>query len=232
MLVLSKKIPQQEEQKSQFINDNTTAIDTLPSIEDQFQLSDQDKKKIFKGLVDQEINKTQLSVLKKSKISDYSTKYYKLLYCGTRDGFTASKFHEMCDGKGPTISFYLSECGLVFGGYASLSWTSPPEEYGKFYKDPDAFVFSLSNSSIHEQYQNQDYTVYHHKIVICKFGGGNMGFDICITDNCDQNNNSFSYLGGTYELPKELTKNTEAANKYLAGKHQFKILEIQVYSLQ
>eukprot|EP00347_Sterkiella_histriomuscorum_P014576 403360353 len=94
----------------------------------------------FRQLVDFEVQQMEDSLLQK-QISDYSTKQFNLLYRGSCDGFTASKFHQLCDDKGPTICFILSEYGFVFGGFTSLPWTSP-DSY-KSYSDPSAFVFSL-----------------------------------------------------------------------------------------
>eukprot|EP00347_Sterkiella_histriomuscorum_P009556 403340752 len=89
-------------------------------------------------LVDQEISKDPSSLLQNS-IPDYFTKQYNLLYKGSRDGFTASTFHKLCDDKGPTVSFILSEYGQVFGGFTSIPWTSADQPQS----DPSAFVFSL-----------------------------------------------------------------------------------------
>lgn len=48
----------------------------------------------------------------------------KLLYRSTRDGFKASQFHALVDGKGPTISIVKSTKNFVAGGYTSVSWDS------------------------------------------------------------------------------------------------------------
>ena len=60
---------------------------------------------------------------------------------GTKDGFLASTFHELCDGKGPTLTIVESEHGKIFGGFTSVSWSSLN---GRYLPDPTAFVFSLT----------------------------------------------------------------------------------------
>eukprot|EP00347_Sterkiella_histriomuscorum_P003259 403364977 len=95
-------------------------------------------RRYFRELVDVEIQKQQTSLLQ-SQIADSSNKQFSLLYRGSRDGFSADKFHELCDYKGPTVSFIISECAQVFGGFTSIPWTSN----SLFYSDPSAFVFSL-----------------------------------------------------------------------------------------
>eukprot|EP00347_Sterkiella_histriomuscorum_P020882 403336102 len=150
------------------------------------------------------------------------------LKIGSRDGFIADKFHELCDDKGPTVSFILSEYGQVFGGFTSVSWTS--SNYDN-YSDSTAFVFSLSKRSVHKQYQNQQEAVYHNKDGMCVFGGGYAGSDIAIFDNFDKDNRSYCDLGGTYELPNEYKFQSSEAQSYLGGQLYFNVLEIEVYSL-
>ena len=45
---------------------------------------------------------------------------FKLLYRGSRDGFSAGSFHEKCDNKGPTVTIVLAN-NCVFGGYTDIS---------------------------------------------------------------------------------------------------------------
>ena len=65
----------------------------------------------------------------------------ELLYRGTRDGMTASKFHQKCDNQGPTICLYQNDKGNIFGGYSSISWASQ----GGYVIDQNTFLFTLSN---------------------------------------------------------------------------------------
>ena len=66
----------------------------------------------------------------------------ELIYRGTRDGMTSSVFHNKCDNKGETITLIKNEKGNIFGGYASISWTSAN---GLWYSAPASFLFTLSN---------------------------------------------------------------------------------------
>ncbi len=49
---------------------------------------------------------------------------FELLYRGTRDTFESSKFHSICDDKGPMISLIKCENDRVFGGYSFVPWKS------------------------------------------------------------------------------------------------------------
>ena len=46
----------------------------------------------------------------------------KRIYSAEADGWTAAKFHELCNGKGATLVLIESEHGCIFGGYTELSW--------------------------------------------------------------------------------------------------------------
>ena len=49
----------------------------------------------------------------------------KLLYRAKRDGFTGTKFHELCNGKGATLTICKSKnYEHLFGGYADIPWES------------------------------------------------------------------------------------------------------------
>eukprot|EP00347_Sterkiella_histriomuscorum_P021227 403334758 len=185
----------------------------------------------FRIMVDEEINQTNQSLLKpqfiliknKNFIKDDIDKKFSLLFRGSTHGFTASQFHNLCDNKGPTVSFILSEFGHVFGDYASDHLRSTDKDY----RDYSAFIFSLSKRFIHKQYQNNKEAVGHHKNYMCQFGHS----DIIISDSCDKKCKSYCNLGGTYELPKEQKFRSYEAQSYLAGQLYFKVLEIEGYSL-
>ena len=68
-------------------------------------------------------------------------KKFELLFRGSRDGMISSEFHKRCDNMGPTLSLIKNEKGHIFGGYASISWTSE----GNNKNDPQAFLFTLTN---------------------------------------------------------------------------------------
>ena len=90
------------------------------------------------------------------------TEYNKmeLLYRGTRDGSSSNKFHNKCDNQGPTICLCKNEKGNIFGGYASISWTSD----NNYHYASGSFLFVLKNgnSIIKYDYTKQDDCVVYH----------------------------------------------------------------------
>eukprot|EP00347_Sterkiella_histriomuscorum_P000754 403374632 len=123
--------------------------------------------KHYLQLVNNEIQKVNNSTIRKY-MKDWNKAELKLLYQGSRDGFTAFKFHQLCDNKGATISFVLSEFGKTFGGYTSVPWTSA----GVYKEDRQAFLFQLNQRSIHPIENNFQYAVNHHPSYHLIFGGG------------------------------------------------------------
>ena len=47
---------------------------------------------------------------------------WKLCWRVSRDGWDSSRFHSLCDEKGPTITI-VKVGKYIFGGYTSLSWS-------------------------------------------------------------------------------------------------------------
>ena len=65
-----------------------------------------------------------------------------LIFRGTRDGMNAKSFHNKYDNKGETITLYQNDKGNIFGGYASIPWTS---NTGSYFSAPNSFIFTLTN---------------------------------------------------------------------------------------
>ena len=68
-----------------------------------------------------------------------------LLYSGSTHGWQTSKFHELCDDIGPTITVMKSKAGRVFGGFAMQSWDSRnnDDDDANFKADEKAFIYSI-----------------------------------------------------------------------------------------
>lgn len=160
--------------------------------------------------------------------------HFELLYRGTRDGFTCESFHSQLDGKSPLIFFIKSADHLrVFGGYCSTPMTTP-EEPSKFLYDHNAFIFSITMRSKHLVYQNECNALQHFKSgCLFAFGWGDFG----IKEHCDEREDNWSNFGCTkwtkytYTLPRSIKENTDAAYRYLAGAHEFRVLEVEAYKV-
>ena len=146
-------------------------------------------------------------------------KNMELLYRGSRDGMSADVFHNKCNNKGPSISLFKNEKGYIFGGYASIDWTS----YGDYRSAPDSFIFTLTNmyNISPTKFPNSDtrYSIYDGSSYGPTFGG----HDIYIGFNSNYARPGISYkdvLGKGYSIFKGNNDNM-----------YFNIKEIEIFKL-
>ena len=156
------------------------------------------------------IDSTVLSKHNSSQIESWLLEYgvsgdLELLYRASRDGWKGEDFHAKCDDKGATITVIRSTGGFIFGGFADKSWKSSDK-----YCEPDkAFLFSLKIASSEvgaakfRIKQNEcSNAMYHISTYGPIFGNG---YDFLIYSDANNNSNSCSNLGYTYELPSGQT---------------------------
>jgi len=100
---------------------------------------------------------------------------FTLLLRGTRDGFDAAKFHQLCDSKGATISFArIKDSKQIIGGYNPLNWY----QNGQYGNSNDSFLFNMTDSSILNSAKigristNYGNAVYYHASYGPTFDGG------------------------------------------------------------
>jgi hypothetical protein len=70
----------------------------------------------------------------------------KNLYKSSEHGWSAKKFHELCDNKGATISLFKimkedTKEEACVGGFTNASWSSPKDQI--YVQDSSAFLFNL-----------------------------------------------------------------------------------------
>ena len=84
----------------------------------------------------------------------------------------ANNFHIKCNNQGPTISLFKNDKGNIFGGYASIDWTS----YGNYKSALDSFIFTLTNIYGTEPTKfpnsNTNYNIYDGSDIGPTFGNG------------------------------------------------------------
>jgi len=148
----------------------------------------------------------------------------KLLYRGSKDGYTAAAFHRLCDNKGATLTVIKAEGSKnVFGGYFSGSWTSS----GSYSSQP-AWIFSLVNATgkpLKVTASSPANNAY------CNSGYGptwGSGHDLHINSNMKSNNNytnpsSYKTVSPGY---------TGSFDKTLfAGAYKFVVDDIEVFTV-
>ena len=178
----------------------------------------------------EEIDSTILSKHRSSQIESWLLEDglyedLELLYRGSRDGRKGSYFNDKCDNKGATITAIQSTGGFIFGGFSDKIWTSSKGycEYDK------AFLFSLKSpanevgpTKMRIMQNGCFYDMYYRSTYGPYFGDGH---DLRIGIDANNNINSYSRLGHTYEIPPGQT------NTFLVGSKNFKVSEIEVFQI-
>ncbi|GES91835.1 carbohydrate-binding module family 13 protein [Rhizophagus clarus] len=97
---------------------------------------------------------------------------FKLILRGSRDGFTAEKFHEICGNKSHTISIIKVEGSAeILGGYNPIMWESRNYSFGFKYEysnTKDSFIFSFNNKKdiknhILSRVKDEKYAINHYR---------------------------------------------------------------------
>ena len=147
----------------------------------------------------------------------------ELIYRGSRDG---QDFHKKCDNKGETITLIKNEKGNIFGGYASIPWTSD----NSYHSAPDSFLFTLTNiygtQPTKFSNRNDQKEVYHNYSCGPRFGGGN---DLGIYQD-------FKKDGGWSNFPYTYQDNLGKGKSIFTGdlnnnNINFKIKEIEIFKI-
>ncbi|GBB90996.1 hypothetical protein RclHR1_18090002 [Rhizophagus clarus] len=74
---------------------------------------------------------------------------FKLILRGSRDGFSPSKFHEICDNRFHTVSIIkVKDSDEILGGYNPTIWDS----FSEYSDTEDSFIFSFKGKDNIENY--------------------------------------------------------------------------------
>jgi len=153
-------------------------------------------------------------------------KSWSLIYKGTRDGFGSDDFHRQCNNRGATLTviqarnyLHMKKRNTIFGGYTTIPWSS---RFG-FYRDPQAFLFLISQDKLtrFNLRSDQEPAVGHHMTSGPVFGLD----DIHICHRANENNLSHSKFPYCY---KDLDENGKGRKTFSKTKH-FLVSEIEVY---
>ena len=120
-------------------------------------------------------------------------KEIKLIYKASRDGDTASKYHELCDNKNPLITLIKTKKNRRFGHYMEQKVINRNNSYTK---DEKAFLFNLDNLKKYD-IKKPEYAMYYLTSYGPLFG---YTCDIILNDkfltrndNVERNASSYSY---------------------------------------
>lgn len=117
----------------------------------------------------------------------------EILFVASLDGDAASDFHSLCDDKGATLVVVETVSGVIFGGYADLSWSSE----NTFPKSTTSFLFQLRPDMISFGVVNPPRdTVFSRSNYGPTFGAGH---DLYISSDSLSNTGSYTQ-GSTFAI--------------------------------
>ena len=117
-------------------NYKETFLDDIVNIIYQFYLITIDSNILS---LDEQISLFNLLFDRIKQQKDIKSMNTKLLYRGSENRFSANKFHELCDNKGPTVSIIHNEHNHIFGGYVTKPFSRLEEKV----VDKTAFLWMI-----------------------------------------------------------------------------------------
>jgi hypothetical protein len=160
---------------------------------------------------------------------EFRMKRWLLLWRGSRDGFTAEEFHDRCDGHTNTLTLILDTDGNVFGGFTPVEWES--DSCWKSDSSLRSFLFTLRNPHgvsprIFALGKDKERGAIYCDWKLCAGFGW---YDICISDNCNTNRNSYTRIGTRYG--DHTYANDTAFRDFFTGAENFTVKEIEVFEI-
>jgi hypothetical protein len=165
---------------------------------------------------------------------EFWTKRWLLLWRGNRDGFTARRFHHLCNEHANTLTLILDPDGNVFGGFTPVEWESsaPGEKYGHAKGDDSlrSFLFTLTNlhgvppQKFALRKERKKYAIYCTSTRCTGFCKG-----IAALDNCNTNRDSWTWIGTRYDDYSYV--NDTRFGDFFTGAQDFTVKEIEVFEI-
>jgi hypothetical protein len=129
------------------------------------------------------------------------------------------------DGHSPTFVIILGSNGELGGGFSDVPWGKTTANRGRYVASDNAFLFSLINNSdmgpTKFDIVKKMFAIAHHSEYGPVFGAG---ADLSISNNCNQNSDSYSNLPHSYD-------GENASSSILMGDYNFTVLDYEVFTL-
>ena len=130
----------------------------------------------------------------------------ELLYRLTRDGEKVSKFHELCDNKGPTLTIIKTTNNKIFGGFTPLNWESSGNGENKYDKSNQTFLFSLDLIKKFDMINAEKAAIYCNKNNGPYFGGRDFSIESNMKTGQTYANSETNFISWKPNKKKEINK--------------------------
>jgi uncharacterized coiled-coil protein SlyX len=158
---------------------------------------------------------------------EFRAKRFKLLWRGSRDGFTAGEFHRRCDGRANTLTLIADTDGNVFGDFTPVEWQNSSSYKGD--GSLRSFLFTLRNPhgvpprKFALRAERKQYAIRCDSECGPVFGGN----CIAVADNCNANTLSYTgCFGHTYD-----SVSGKIEKEFFTGAVYFTVEEIEVFKI-
>ena len=141
----------------------------------------------------------------------------ELLYRLSRDGKEISKFHELCDNKGSTLTLFQIADGNKAGIYTPLSWDTKSD----IKKDKEAFMFNLNKNEIYRKVNDNIASIYCTK----DFGPWTYSFGFSKNTSMKKIKHNGLLINNAYENGRNILSNNSILEK------NFDVAEVEVYKI-
>jgi hypothetical protein len=157
---------------------------------------------------------------------DFKKKQFTLLCRGSRNGFGCWDFHSRCDGHPNTLTVILDTKGNIFGGFTPVEWESGCRSKA----DPSlkTFLFTLKNPHNAPARRFGLKAAQAGAAIWCNTEWGpSFGYDIHVSNNCNANTNSYTYMFGV----SYINDTGSDKNRFFTGSQSFQVREIEVFEV-
>jgi hypothetical protein len=141
----------------------------------------------------------------------------ELLYRMSDNGDEFSKFHKLCDNKGPTLSLFHVKDGNKVGIFTPLSW----DIKSGWKNDMETFIFNL-NKNIKCKKLKNEYSIYCDNYC----GPYTIGFGYNRTNSMKSIKVWYTDINAYYENSSGILPNNESTQKY-----EYEILETEIFKI-
>ena len=181
--------------------------------------NNKDNDNIISGLKNSLIinNNIEYNKLIKSWINPNKKIEGELLYRLSRDGDSISKFHELCDNKGPTLTLFETTDGNKGGIYTPLSWDN--KSCSK--NDLETFMFNLNKNKKYKKIK-KDNSIY----CVSYYGPWTKLFGFHIDKQMRKIFHGGTDINSYYENGAECLPNNSETRKW------FETKEVEIYQIK
>jgi hypothetical protein len=166
--------------------------------------------------------------------AEFRGKSFEILWRGSRDGFKTKEFHRRCDGHANTLTVILDTRGNIFGGFTPVKWESRvwnskwdnENNCKKADNSLKSFLFTLKNPHNIPVRRFVLKAEEKKRAIWCDSKDGPRFCGIFISDNCNANTRSHTWLGFSYTNDTGLEE-----VMVFTGSNRLQVKEIEVFEI-